>query len=134
MVCARNIRSIWKPMETLMINTCIQVHQALILTSRFLMAGRVVARRSFSKNHYPNLLYPLKLKHKRISGVKITTKSNFSYILLAMYMPCDNFSKTVNQEYVDVVNAIKLIFNSKDCNRLIVCRDFNTSFSRNQHA
>ena len=45
-------------------------------------------------------------------------------------MSCDNFSSTVNQEYVDVVNAIELIFNSKDCNGLIVCGDFNTPFIR----
>ena len=83
-------------------------------------------RKSLSK-----FIVPLKLKHKRISGVKITTESNFSYILLAIYMPCDNFSNTVNQEYVDVVNAIELIINSEDWNGLIVCGDFNTSFSRN---
>ena len=47
-----------------------------------------------------------------------------------MYMPCDNFSNTFNQEYVDVVNAIELIINSEDWNGLIVCGDFNTSFSR----
>ena len=46
-------------------------------------------------------------------------------------MPCDNYSNTVNQEYVDVVNAIELIINSEDWNGLIVCGDFNTSFSRN---
>ena len=46
-------------------------------------------------------------------------------------MPCDNFSNTVNQEYVDVVDAIELIINSEDWNGLIVCGDFNTSFSRN---
>ena len=46
-------------------------------------------------------------------------------------MPFDNFSNTVNQEYVDVVNTVELITNSEDCNRLIVCGDFNTSFSRN---
>ena len=69
-------------------------------------------------------------KHKRISGVKITTESNFSYVLLAIYMPCDNFSNTVNQEYVDVVNTIEFVINSEDCNGIIVCGDFNTSFSR----
>ena len=46
-------------------------------------------------------------------------------------MPCDNFSNTVNQEYVDVVNAIELIINSEDWNGLIVCGDFNTSFCLN---
>ena len=46
-------------------------------------------------------------------------------------MPCDNFSNTVNQEYVDIVDAIELIINSEDWNGLIVCGDFNTSFSRN---
>ena len=35
-------------------------------------------------------------------------------------MPCDNFSNTVNQEYVDVVDAIELIINSEDWNGLIV--------------
>ena len=44
-------------------------------------------------------------------------------------MPCDNFSNTVNQEYVDVVNTVDLIMNSQDCNGFIVCGDFNTSFS-----
>ena len=67
-----------------------------------------------------------------ISGVKITAESNFSYVLLAIYMPCDNFSNTVNQEYVDVVNTstIELVTNSEDCNGIIVCGDFNTFFSR----
>ena len=45
-------------------------------------------------------------------------------------MPCDNFSNTVNQEYVDVVNTIEFVINSEDCNGIIVCGDFNTSFSR----
>ena len=45
-------------------------------------------------------------------------------------MPCDNFSNTVNQEYVDVVNTIEFVINSEDCNGIIVCGDFITSFSR----
>ena len=44
------------------------------------------------KKSSSKFIVPLKLKHKRISGVKITTESNFSYVLLAIYMPCDNFS------------------------------------------
>ena len=52
----------------------------------------ILFRKSLSK-----FIVPHKLKHKRISG-------------------CDNFSNTVNQEYVDVVNDIELIINSEDWN------------------
>ena len=41
----------------------------------------------------------------------------------------DIFSNTVKQKNADV-NTIELIMNSEDCNRFIVCDDFNKSFSR----
>ena len=69
-------------------------------------------------------------KNKRVSGVKICMNNNFTCLLLSVYMPCDNHSNVVNQQYVEVIDCIENIFNSVDFNAFIVYGDYNTSFSR----
>ena len=75
-------------------------------------------------------LTSINCKNKRVSGVKICMNNNFTCLLLSVYMPCNNHSNFVNQQYVEKIDCIKNIFNSFDFNAFIVCCDSNTSFSR----
>ena len=47
-----------------------------------------------------------------------------------MYLPCDNYSTDVNSEYVKCLDYIELLINSIDCNAVVCCGDYNTSFER----
>ena len=70
-------------------------------------------------------------KNKRVSCVKICmNNNNFTCPLLSVYMPCDNHSNVVNQQYVEVIDCIENIFKSVDFNAFIICGDHNTSLSR----
>ena len=53
--------------------------------------------------------------------------NNFTCLLLSVYMPCDNHSNVVNQQYVEIIDCI---FYSFDFDAFIVCGDSNTSFGR----
>ena len=64
---------------------------------------------------------PINCKNKRVSGVKICIDNSFTCLLLSVYMPCDNHSNVVNQQYVEVIDCIEIIFNSFDFNPFIVC-------------
>ena len=75
-------------------------------------------------------LYTINCKNKRVSCVEICMNNNFTCLLLSVYMPCDNHSNVVNQQYVEVIDCIENIFNSLDFNAFIVCGDYNTVFNR----
>ena len=59
-------------------------------------------------------------KNKRVSGVKICMNNNFTCLLLSVYMPCNNHSNVVNQQYVEVIDCIENIFNPADFNAFIM--------------
>ena len=90
-------------------------------------------------NSYPFLLD--KVRHlgnipsipcqsRRISAVKVVMENNFSYVLLSVYLPSDNFCNILNQLYAAEINVMEHIFNTVYCNAFMICSDFNTSFSR----
>ena len=65
-----------------------------------------------------------------MSAIKIVMENNFSYLLLSVYLPCDNFCNILNQSYAAEINVMEHIFNTVSCNALMICGDFNTFFSR----
>ena len=82
------------------------------------------------KKSLAQYLTPINYKNKRVSGVEICMNNNFTCLLRSVYMPCDNHSNVVNQQYVEVTNCIENVFNSLDFIAFIVCGDYNTSFGR----
>ena len=57
-------------------------------------------------------------------------ENKFSYVLLSVYLPCDNFCNILNQSYAAESKVMEHIFNTVYCNAFMICGDFNTSFSR----
>ena len=82
------------------------------------------------KKHLAKYVTSISCQSKRMSAVKVVMENNFSYVLLSVYLLCDNFCNILNQSYAAEINVVKHIFNTVSCNAFMVCGDFNTSFSR----
>ena len=72
----------------------------------------------------------IKSSNRRICGVKINITSSFSCLLLSVYLPCDNYSNTVNKLYSDCIDYIESLLITMNCNAFICCGDYNSSFER----
>ena len=71
---------------------------------------------------------PVRLRHKRVCGVKISFSCGMKLYLACVYLPCDgHFSDS------DYTDALSDIFSSDACHEadcIIVGGDFNTDFTR----
>ena len=51
-------------------------------------------------------------------------------LLLSVYLPCDTYCNTVNEDYANCIDYIESLLESEKCNSFICCGDYNTSFER----
>ena len=62
-------------------------------------------------------------------AVKLSVNDNFKLLIVCVYMPCDpQLVNKVNVEYEAVLNRVEGLIQSTDCNGIILCGDWNTSF------
>ena len=60
----------------------------------------------------------------------ITTENNFTCLLVSTYLPCDTYSPRVQQKYAETIDYIECMISNTDCDSVIICGDYNTSFER----
>ena len=82
------------------------------------------------KKSLSNRIVPLKSTNRRICGFVMKFNNLFSCLFVSMYLSCDNYSTSVNSEYVKCIDYIEMFINSIDCNACMCCGDYNTSFER----
>jgi len=71
------------------------------------------------------------ISSNRVCGVILNGSSNFSILVLCVYMPCDTYSNThVQNNFSDVLGAIECAVHEFVCDGYVICGDFNTSFER----
>ena len=61
----------------------------------------------------------VKSENRRVCAVKITTDDNFTCLIISVYLPCDTY-----------FDYIECIISSIECDSVIICGDYNTSFER----
>ena len=81
------------------------------------------------KKRLCNKITIIKTINRRICGIKIIFGKQIMCLLLSVYLPCDNYTSWAS-EFTECIDYIESLFNSMDCNALICCGDFNTSFGR----
>ena len=69
-------------------------------------------------------------ENRRVCAVKITTDDNFTCLIISVYLPCDTYNQRVQKKYVDTFDYIECIISSIECDSVIICGDYNTSFER----
>ena len=70
--------------------------------------------------------------NKRLFAIKIKLDTNETLLMINVYMPCDNRSKSVvNEDYQTVIDDIEHVLLSLDYDSAIIYGDFNTCLNRN---
>ena len=63
--------------------------------------------------------------------MKLSVNDNFKLLIVWVCMPCDSqLVNQVNVEYEEVINCVEGLILSTDCNGVLLCGDWNTSFER----
>ena len=71
----------------------------------------------------------MKSENRRVCAVKIATY-NFTCLIISVYLPCDTYNQRVQKKYVDNFDYIECLISSIECDSVIICVDYNTSFER----
>ena len=83
------------------------------------------------RNELSSRCESVKLDTRRTCAVKLSVNDNCKLLIVCVYMPCDpQLVNKVNVEHEEVSNRIEWLIQSTDCNGIILCRDWNTSFER----
>ena len=62
------------------------------------------------KKHLSKYVTSISCQSRRISTVKVVMENNFRYVLLSVYLPCDNFCNILDQSYAAEINVMEHIF------------------------
>ena len=66
----------------------------------------------------------VKSESRRVCAVIITC------LIISIYLPCDTYSQRVHQKNIDTFDYIECFINSIECDSVIICGDYNTTFVR----
>ena len=72
----------------------------------------------------------MKSENRRVCAVEITTDDNFMCLVISVYLPCHTYNQRVQKKYVDTFDYIECLISSIECDSVIICGDYNTSFER----
>ena len=73
----------------------------------------------------------VKLDIRRACAVKLSVNDNLKLLIVCVYITCDpQLVNKANVEYEAVLNRVEGLIQSTDCNGIILCGDWNTSFER----
>ena len=82
------------------------------------------------KKSLSGIIKHITITNRRLCGINITV-NNSSLVILSIYMPCDNYSRTiVNQTFSDCIDDIECILSDLQCTSFIGAGDYNTCFNR----
>ena len=56
--------------------------------------------------------------------------TNFTNLLLSIYLPCSNYCNIVSREYNECIDYFESLIVANTCNSFICCGDYNTCFER----
>jgi len=74
----------------------------------------------------------IKTESDRICAIMITTTDNINMLVINVYLPCDNRSKTVaDREFIECLNVIEKTILSNDHDICVLAGDCNIDFQRN---
>ena len=83
------------------------------------------------RNELSSKCESVKLDTRRTCAVKLSVNDNCKLLIVCVYMPCDpQLVNKGNVEHEEVSNRIEWLIQSTECNGIILCRDWNTSFER----
>lgn len=73
----------------------------------------------------------LKCNSERLCAVSIDTGKGTKMIVVTVYMPCDNMSKSVCDElFIDTLHCIEHLLSAHDYDYVCLCGDWNCDLSR----
>ena len=73
---------------------------------------------------------PITQASKRVCAVECNY-NNMHIIVVSFYMPCDTQYNYICEEYLDVLNELKLLLYKDDYDEILLTGDWNTDFNRN---
>ena len=79
----------------------------------------------FYKKSLSNEIKQLKSSNRRVCGIVINLSTNYTCLLLSVYLPCDTYCNTVNDDYANCIDYIESLLESEKCNSFICCGDYN---------
>ena len=82
------------------------------------------------KKSLSGIINHITITNRRMCGINITV-NNILLVILSIYMPCDNYSRTiVNPPFSDCIDDFECILNDLQCTSFIGAEDYNTCFNR----
>ena len=72
----------------------------------------------------------MKSENRRVCVVKITPDNKFTGSIISVYLPCNTYNQQVQKKYADTFDHIECLISSIECDSVIICGDYNTSFER----
>ena len=83
------------------------------------------------RNELSSRCESVKLDTRRACAVKLSVNDNVKLLIVCVYMPYDSqLVNQVNVEYEEVIHCVEGRIQSTDCNGVLLCGDWNTSFER----
>ena len=79
------------------------------------------------KNSIIGQVTEIKCNSKRVCGILYQYKSDITFLILNVYMPCDSSNK--QKEYADILNELNYLIVKYDANYLIFGGDLNTDIN-----
>jgi exonuclease III len=79
-----------------------------------------------------NRVVPFTICNRRLCAVKVILDNDVKLLLINVYMPCDNRSKTVvHEDYQKVIDDIEQVLLSSEYDCVMIFGDLNTCLNRN---
>ena len=82
------------------------------------------------KKSLPKYVTQVRSENRRVCAINITTDTNFTCLIISVYLPCDTYNQGVQKKYTDTFDYIECLISSIECDSVIICGDYNTSFER----
>ena len=86
---------------------CIQPYLVLIQRNLFYLVALRGGVGIFYKKSLSSKIKPIKSNNRRVCGLVINLATNFTCLLLSVYLPCDNYCSIVNREYNECIDYIE---------------------------